>query len=396
MVFTPEFFQNPYPTYAHLRRNDPVARTTIPFTDVDVWLVSRFEDVRAAFADNRLSSDYSNAPAHFHAAHLAFGGDTVGARTMLNLDAPDHTRVRKLAAATFTERRVAQWQETIAGIVDGLLDAVPAKEPVDVLDAIAAPLSVRMICTVLGTPPADSVRLRAWGDAIFTADPGQRHLIPQALDGLIGYSADLIAAKRRAPADDLLTELIEASGAPGLLTGNELLATVTGLVVAGYESTIAMVGDLFLALIDHPDQLALLRQDPSLADAAIEVVLRYDGPQASSFWRFATEGLELAGTPIAAQDVVVLLVGSAHRDPARYPDPDTFHILREDKKHLAFGHGIHRCLGSQLARRNTRTLLTRTLERFSSWSLAIPRESVSYKPNLIVRGPAALPVTFDH
>ncbi|MEV4378186.1 cytochrome P450 [Streptosporangium sp. NPDC049644] len=315
---------------------------------------------------------------------------------MLNLDPPDHTRIRKLAAATFTERRIAQWQTAMRSITDSLLDAVPAKEPVDLLDAIAAPLAVQVICAVLGAPPGDSVSLREWGDLIFTADPAHRHLAVEAMESLIAYSGDLIAHKKKDPGSDLLSELIEASRGPGLLGEDELLATVLGLVVAGYESTIAMVGDIFLALLDHPDQLALLRRDLGLADAAIEEVLRYDGPQASSFWRFPTEDVKIGGVPVAAQETVLLLVGSAHRDPARYPDPDRFDILREDKRHLAFGHGIHRCLGAQLARRNTRTLLTRTLERFPAMSLAVDRADIEYKPNLIVRGPAFLPLILDH
>ncbi len=394
-VFTSEFFQDPYPTYRFLRENHPVCRTTIPFTDVDVWLVSRYDDVKEGLADARLSSDYANASPAFHAASLAFGSGTVGSRTMLNLDPPDHTRLRRLAASIFTDRRIAQWQTAMRAAAETLLGSLPGKEPVDVLERIAAPLSVEVICTVLGAPPGDSAQLREWGDLIFTADPNLRHLAFEAVESLVAYTSDLIAEKKRHLGTDLMSDLIRASRTPGMLSEDELLATMVGLIVAGYESTIALVGDLFLALLDHPEQHALLRKDISLADAAIEEVLRYDGPQASSFWRFPTTDMEMAGVRIAAHETVLLLVGSAHRDPARYPDPDDFDILRKDKRHLAFGHGIHRCLGAQLARRNARTLLTMTLERFPHMSLAVPRADIVYKPNLIVRGPAFLPLAFD-
>ncbi|WP_283134986.1 cytochrome P450 family protein [Rhizohabitans arisaemae] len=391
-VFTPEFFQHPYPMYQKLREEHPVHRTRFPFTDVDVWLVSRYEDVREGLRDARLSSDYRNAPPAFHAAGLAFGGDTVAARTMLNLDAPDHTRVRKLATATFSARRIAEWAESIETIVAELLDAVPAGEAVDVLDRVATPLSVKVICEIIGAPPSDAATLRNWADAIFAADPAQRPQAAKAVDSLIDYSAALIADKKRHLDTDLISDLIRAT--PELISEDELLATVLGLVVAGYETTIALAGDIFLALLDHPEQAALLRRDPSLIEAAIEEVLRYDGPTASSFWRFPTEDLEIAGIPIATGEPVLFLIGSAHRDPARYPDPDRFDILREDKRHLAFGHGIHHCLGAQLARLESRILLTRTLERFPSMALAIPRADVVFKPSLIVRGPAFLPVVF--
>ncbi|MET8047288.1 cytochrome P450 [Streptosporangium sp. NPDC005286] len=395
-IFTPDFFQNPYPTFEWLRENHPVYRTTIPFTDVGVWLVSRYEDVREGFADARLSSDYRTASSDFTDASLAFGAGTVAERSMVNLDPPDHTRLRKLAAATFTGRRIAQWETTIQKITGALLDAVPAGEPVDIIDNIATPLSVEVICDILGAPPGDRARLREWGDLIFTADPGERHLVHGAIESMIAYTGDLILQKKDSLSDDLLSELIRASQTPGVLSEDELLSTVIGLIVAGYETSIRLVGDAFLVLLDHPEQLSLIRRNMALVDSAIEEVLRYDGPQASSLWRFSSTDMEIAGVKIPAHEPVLLLVGSAHRDSDHYPAADSFDISREDKRHLAFGHGIHRCLGSQLARLETRVLLGETLKRFSRISLAVSREEVVYKPSLVVRGPAYLPLIFEN
>ncbi|MCT2582975.1 cytochrome P450 [Actinophytocola gossypii] len=353
--------------------------------------MSRYADVRAGFADPRLSSDYRYALPDFRAAGLAFGAGTVAERTMLNLDPPDHTRLRRLAGGAFTSARIAQWDATIQGTVDGLLDALPVGEPVDVMARVAAPLSVRAICAVLGAEPGDEADLRRWGDVVFTADPAEQAEIPKATARLLEYAENLVARKRERPGDDPLSELVRASDS-AMLSSDELVATAVGLVVAGYESTIRLVGDLLLALLDHPDQLAALRDGGYTTADAVEETLRYDGPQSSSLWRFTTEELEIAGTAIPAHEPVLLLVGSAHRDERHYPDPDVFDLGRADKRNLAFGHGIHHCLGAALARLESRILLDSMLARYSSISLAVPRAEIFYKPSMVVRGPGELPL----
>ncbi|GAA2845824.1 cytochrome P450 [Streptosporangium fragile] len=394
-VFTPEFFQNPYPTYEWLRENHPVYRTTIPSTDVGVWLVSRYEDVRDGFLDARLSNDYRTASPDFTEASLAFGAGTPAERSMVNLDPPDHTRLRKLAAAAFTGRRVAQWGTTIQAITDSVLDTVPVNEPVDVMESIATPLAVEMICDIVGAPPGDRADLREWGDLMFTADPAERHLSHGAIESMLAYMGDLIVRKKNDLSNDLLSELIRASRTPGMLTEDELLTTVFGIIVAGYETSIRLIGGAFLALLDHPGQQALLRRDVTLVDAAVEEVLRYDGPTTATMWRFPTADAEIAGVRVPAREPILFLVGSAHRDPAQYPSPDSFDVLREDKRHLAFGHGIHRCVGAQLARLEAKIAIGRALERFPKMTLAVRRDEVVFKPSLIMRGPARLPTVFE-
>ncbi|MFI6040933.1 cytochrome P450 [Nocardia sp. NPDC051321] len=395
-MFTPEFFQNPYPFYAWLRDNAPVHPITIPGVNIRVWLVSRYDDVRAGFADPRLSSDYRSALPEFRAARLAFGAGTVGERTMVNLDPPDHTRIRGLAAATFTAARIAQWEATIRATVDELLDALPVGEPVDVMARLAAPLSIRAICAVLGAEPNDEDDLRRWADLVFTADPTELAKVPEAIDCLLGYADKLIARKRNRPGDDLLSALITASDDSNELSSDELVGTAMGLMVAGYQSTIQLIGDTLLALLDHPDQLSALREGKHTAADAIEETLRYDGPQVSSLWRFATEDMTIAGTAIPAHEAVLLLVASAHRDERQYPNPESFDPGRADKRHLAFGYGIHRCLGAALARLESRVLLESLLARYSRLELAVPRVEVRYKPSLVVRGPGELPLVLHH
>ncbi|MCM6778888.1 cytochrome P450 [Nocardia sp. CDC159] len=391
-MFTPEFFRNPYPYYAWLRDNRPVHPVPVPFVNIRVWLVSRYADVRAGFADPRLSSDYRSARPEFRAAGLAFGAGTVGERTMVNLDPPDHTRIRSLAAGTFTAARIAQWEAAIRATVAELLDALPVDEPVDMLARVAAPLSVRVICAILGAHRRDEADLRRWGDLVFTADPTELAQVPAATASLLGYAEELVARKREHPGDDLLSALITASDDTGVLSSDELIGTSVGLVVAGYETTIRLIGAMLLALLDHPAQLAALRDGRHTTADAVEEALRYDGPQASSLWRFATEDLEISGTTIPTSEPVLLLVGSAHRDERHYPNPDVFDIGRADKRHLAFGHGIHHCLGAALARLVSRVLLESLLARYSQLSLAAPRDEIRYKPSLVVRGPDELPL----
>lgn len=391
-MFTPAFFRDPYPFYALLRDTAPVLPVALPPAGVRVWVVSRYADVRAGFADPRLSSDYATALADFRAAGLAFGAGTLAERTMVNLDPPDHTRVRRLAAGTFTSARIARWDAAIHATVDDLLDALPTGEPVDLMATVAAPLSIRTIRAVLGAEPGDEADLRRWGDLVFTADPAELPEVPEAAARLLGYAGELVADKRARPGDDLLSELVAATDGSGSLSTDELTATAVGLVVAGYESTIRLIGDLLVALLDHPDQLAALRAGRYTTADAVEETLRYDGPQSSSLWRFATEDLEIAGTTVPAHEPVLLLVGSAHRDGRHYPDPDSFDLGRADKRHLAFGHGIHHCLGAALARLQSRILLESLLARYSRISFAGPRAEIPYKPSLVVRGPDELPL----
>lgn len=394
-IFTPEFFQNPFPGYAWLREFAPVHPVNIPSTPVRVWLISRHADVQAAFLDQRLSSDYRWAKPDFHAAGLAFGSGTVFERAISNLDPPEHAKMRRLAAYAFTPKRIQQWEKDIRKIAGELLDRIPPGEPIDVMDQLAAPLSVRSIAAVLGVPPPDHASLRKWGDLVFTANPDEMKMVPDALKALLSLTNELIVLKRKEPADDLLSTLIAATDGDECISADELVAVSMSVLIAGYETTIRLIGDTLLALLDHPEQLALLQNGQYTVDTAIEEVLRYYGPQTSALWRFTNQDTEIAGTTIPAHEPVLLLVASAHRDAQRYADPDTFDITRTDKRHLAFGHGIHHCIGAALARMESKVLVTCLIERNIRISLAIPRAQIYFKPSLVLRGPDVLPMIFS-
>ncbi|MEU8271269.1 cytochrome P450 [Sphaerisporangium sp. NPDC049002] len=389
--FTEPYFQNPYPTYEWLRDNHPVHPVTVPGTDVRVWLVSRYDDVRAAFTDERISNDAAWATQEFREAGLVLGAGGDIDRSMSTVDPPAHTRYRKLTASTFTAARVQQWERSVKEIVDKLLDDVRPGRVVDLLDRFATPMAVSVICEVMGIPSADRKLLREWGDVIFTADPGRRGEAVDAAASLAGYIRELIAVKRNDLSDDLMSALIQAHDDEGL-TETELMASCAGLVIAGYETTIGLTGTAVLTLLDNPEAMRELRDDPSLLGAMVEEVLRYDGAATTSLWRFAKEDIEISGTKIPAHDAMFLLIGSANRDPRQFTDPDTFDLHRAAKQSLAFGHGIHRCVGAALGRLELKVSVGAVLERFSDIELAVDRDEIRYKPLVGIRGPMSLPL----
>ncbi|GAA4211184.1 cytochrome P450 family protein [Microbispora amethystogenes] len=397
--FTAPYFQNPHPTYEWLRDHHPVHPVTVPGTGVRVWLISRHDDVRAAFTDERISNDARWATERFRKAGLVLGAGGDIDRSMSTVDPPEHTRYRKLAASTFTAARVRRWEHIVQEIVDDLLDDLlddlsgdPRPEAaVDLLDRFATPMAVSVICEVMGIPSADRKSLREWGDVIFTADPARRGEAVDAAAALAGYMRELIAAKRKRLSPDLMSALILAHDGEGL-TETELVASCAGLVIAGYETTIGLTGTAVLTLLDNPGALRELRDDPSLAGAMVDEVLRYDGAATTSLWRFAKEDIEIRGTTIPAHDAMFLLIGSANRDPRRFADPDTFDLHRADKQSLAFGHGIHRCVGAALGRLELRVSVAAVLERFSGIELAVDRSEIRYKPLVGIRGPMSLPL----
>ncbi|WP_405151140.1 cytochrome P450 [Sphaerisporangium sp. NBC_01403] len=389
--FTEPYFQNPYPTYEWLRDNHPVHPVTVPGTDVRVWLVSRYDDVRAAFTDERISNDATWATKEFREAGLVLGAGGDIDRSMSTVDPPAHTRYRRLVASTFTAARVQHWERTVKEIVDRLLDDLRPGGVVDLLDRFATPMAVSVICEVMGIPSADRKSLREWGDVIFTADPARRGEAVDAAAALAGYIRELIAVKRNDLSDDLMSALILAHDGEGL-TETELVASCAGLVIAGYETTIGLTGTAVLTILDNPQAMRELRDDPSLMSAMVEEVLRYDGAATTSLWRFAKEDIEIGGTRIPAHDALFLLIGSANRDPRQFADPDTFDLHRVTKQSLAFGHGIHRCVGAALGRLELRVSVAAVLERFSGIELAVDRNEIRYKPLVGIRGPMSLPL----
>lgn len=358
-----ELIADPYSVYARLREAGPVHRIT--GTDgLPAWLVTRYSDVRQAIADPRLSLDKRNAtPGGYHGLALPPALDA----NLLNMDPPDHTRIRRLVSQAFTPRRIALLREPIRKTADLLLDAIAPHGHADLIGSYAAPLPITVICELLGVAPRDRQDFRSWTDALVAPDPARPEKAKEAVRAMLGFFTGLLAAKRAAPADDLLSALIAVRDDEDRLTEDELMSLAFLILFAGYENTVHLIGNATLALLSHPDQLAALRADPGLLGSAVEELARYDGPAPLAIRRFPTEDVTIGGVGIPAGETVLLSLAAAHRDPRRFTDPDRLDLGRDATAHLALGHGIHYCLGAPLARMETEIALVALLEGSLSW-----------------------------
>ncbi|MER5807265.1 cytochrome P450 [Streptomyces sp. NPDC002033] len=381
-----DFTADPYPVYAALRERGPVHRVHVPGTG-DVWLVLGRDEVRAALTDPRLCNDIRHS-----ATWKSDGGNAIGLN-MLQTDAPHHTRLRRLVAREFTAGRVEAMRPRVRQIADGLLDALPAAGTADLVAGYALPLPLTVICELLGVPSSDQPLFHTWSTELVA--PSSPAAAGAAAADMSAYFAALVAAKADDPGPDLMTALVLASAEEDGLSPEELLGMAFLLLVAGHETTVNLISSGVLALLRHPGQLAALRADPSLIDGAVEEMLRYDGPVTAAAFRHAAESVEIAGVRIPAGDSVMLSLAAASRDPGHFPEPDRFDIRRSAQGHLAFGHGIHHCLGAPLARLEGRIAVETLLRRLPDLALAIAPESVERRPGAMLRGVSALPVRWS-
>ncbi|MFC9391988.1 cytochrome P450 [Streptomyces sp. NPDC057027] len=379
-----DFTANPYPYYAKLREAGPVHEVRMP-DGFQFWLIVGHEEARAALADQRLAKSPSvigvRPPEE----------DVIGVH-LLSADAPDHTRLRRLVTAEFTGRRVESLRPRIERLTHELADAMEPAGRADLVDAYAFPLPITVICELLGVPAEDRDTFRGWSNELVTPT-GERGIL-DALEGFGGYLDGLIEDKRAAgPADDLLSGLIAARAEDGdRLSGPELRAMAYLLLIAGHETTVNLISNTVRNLLTHPEQLAALRADPDLLDGAIEESLRYDGPVETATFRVTREPVTIGDTVIPAGQSVIVGIGASDRDPARFPEPDRFDIRRDTRGHLAFGHGIHYCLGAPLARLEGRIALRTLLDRFPLLELDQEPASLDWLPGMLMRGTRRLPV----
>ena len=380
-----EYFQDPYSVHERLRGQRPVSPVILPGGGAPVWLVTGYAEVRAALADPRLSK---SPPGWDPDPDSIFGALDVH---MLNSDPPDHGRLRRLVSKAFTARRVAELRPRITAITTALLDEIQAEREVDLLASFAFPLPITVICELLGIPVADRDNFRAWSASIVsntvTADVFMEHAT-----AMVGYFRALLAAKRREPADDLLSALVMARDEGDGLRESELISMVFLLLVAGHETTVNLIAGGVLALLLNPGELGRLRADPSLRSAAVEELLRYTSPVNHATYRFATEPIEIGGARIGRGEPVVVALSSANRDPGRFADPERLDLGRDSSGQLAFGHGIHYCLGAPLARLEAGIAFGALLERFGSMTLAVPFGSLRWRPSTLIHGLESLPV----
>ncbi|MFJ3303789.1 cytochrome P450 [Streptomyces sp. NPDC086549] len=376
--------EDPHSVYARLRELGPVHRVRLPAPEeLETWLVVGYEEARAALADPRLSKDGGRFGVRF------FDEELIGKHLLL-ADPPQHTRLRGLITRAFTMRRVEELRPRIQQITDRLLDEMLPHGRADLIDALAYPLPITVICELLGVPELDRAEFRKLSTE--TVAPTSAESEYEAFVGLADYLTELIEDKRSAgPSDDLLSDLIRTTAEDGdRLSPQELRGMAFILLIAGHETTVNLIGNTVLALLGHPDQLAALRADMTLLDAAIEESLRYQGPVENATYRYAVEPLDIAGTAVAQGDIVLVTLSAADRDATRYADPVRFDIRRDTRGHLAFGHGIHFCLGAPLARLEARTALRSLLERAPA--LALDGAPGDWLPGMLMRGVRSLPV----
>ncbi|MGW7051580.1 cytochrome P450 family protein [Streptomyces sp. NPDC054887] len=386
-----ELAANPYPYYAKLREAGPAH--LIRTAEVDrVWLIVGHDEARRALADPRLSKDWRTSDL------WQAGAEPLNAN-MLETDPPHHTRLRKLVAGEFTPRRIEALRPRIQHVTDELLDAMTSGESrtADLVEALAFPLPMTVICELLGVPDLDRASFRAWSNEIVA--PTGADAEGEAVRAMGAYLAELVEDKRAsAPGDDLLSALIRTQAEDGdRLTADELIGMAFLLLIAGHETTVNLISNGVRALLSHPDQLAALRADPALVDSAVEEMLRYDGPVENATFRFAREPVEIGGLVIPAGDPVLVSLAAGDRDPARFPDPDRFDITRtaaagKGPGHLAFGHGPHFCLGAPLARMEARIAVRALLERCPGLAAAPDDGPLDWLPGLLMRGVRRLPV----
>jgi cytochrome P450 len=388
--FDPEFRANPYPTYKRLVEEAPVLRS--PLGGV---ILSRYRDCEAVLKNHRLwSSDMRNATEGGYEPNLdMFDID----RPFLFLDPPDHTRLRGLVSRAFTPRVVEEFRPRIQVIVDDLLDNVAHKGTIEIIEDFAYLLPVVVISEMLGVPPEAHKEFKEWSaelasslDPVASMQPEVVERQRRAIELFDELFKELIADRRREPMDDLLGGLVQAEEEGDKLTEGELLSTCRVLLIAGHETTVNLIANGVHQLLRHPNELEKLKADPSLVASAVEEVLRFD-PPVQLDGRIALEDTEFDGVPVPKGHSVTTLIGAANRDPERFPDPERFDITRGDDRHLAFGFGIHYCMGAPLARIEGQVALATIVRRCEGMTLMT--ENPSYK-NLVLRGLESLEVEF--
>ncbi|MGG4092124.1 cytochrome P450 family protein [Paenibacillus lautus] len=384
-LFTKEFTHNPYPVYEKLRQSDPILNLQFPDGRFG-WLISNYEEAVEALKDVRFSKDVAKA--------MGQEQTSVFSTNMLFSDPPDHKRLRGLVQKGFTPQRIADMRDHIQEIADNLLDAVSSKETIDLIDEYAFKLPIIVISEILGVPTEDQDKFRIWSNSIIGASNQEMNeQVVQHMNEFIAYLKDWFAKVREQPGDDMISQLVIAENQGDRLSEQELYGLVTLMIIAGHETTVNLIGNGVLALLEHPKQRKLLQEQPELIHGAIEEMLRYNGPVEFSTSRWATEDMDFHGVHMKKGDLVVIALNSANRDASQFEDPDIFDITREKSQHLAFGKGIHLCLGAPLARLEGEIAINTLLHRYPNFELQRDIDELEWRPGMIVRGVKEIPIS---
>lgn len=380
---------HPAPELADLRAHQPVAQVTFANGSTG-WLVTRYADVRQVLIDQRFSrAEATNAGENSGLAMVA-------ADSILGMDPPEHTRLRRLVAGAFTARRVEGLRPKVTGLVDELLEALQRlPRPVDLVEHFSLPLPVRVICELLGVPAKDQHIFHSWSDTLLSDAARDPEEVRAAMGKLAAYFGELIAAKRAAPADDLMTALIAARDEGDRLSEKELVNLGFGLLIAGHETTANQINMFLVTLLHFPEEYAGLVGAPEMIPQAVEELMRFvQLGEGAGLPRVTTEDVELSGVTIPAGSVVVTSMAAANRDDTVYPEADRLDLSRDVAQHLGFGAGVHHCLGAQLARMELQEALRGLLRHMPGVRLAVPDSELRFKSGMIIRSLESLPVTW--
>ena len=397
-VTAPGFKADPFPFYARLRAEAPVLQVHVPRMG-PAWLVTRYDDVSAVLKDDRLLKNQRDAltPEQLRKARTMPRMFAALERGLLGLDGADHDRLRALVHKAFTPRRIEQMREQIQLLADELLDAAERRGgAMDLIADYALPLPLTIIGRIIGVPERDNRRFSTWSTTLIGAASRRNPLgaVPSVLR-FLRYLRTLIAERTERPRDDLISALAKARDGDDRLTADEVLTMIVLLLTAGHETTVNLIGSGTLALLQHPDQLARLRDDPALRTPGIEELVRYVVPAEQATQRYAREDVVIAGVPVPRGSLVMAVLASANRDGNHFDDPDMLDVGRTANRHLSFGQGIHYCLGASLSRLEGQIAIGTLLRRAPGLRLTVAPDQLRWRGGFILRGLEALPVTLS-
>ncbi|MEO8609871.1 MAG: cytochrome P450 [Chloroflexota bacterium] len=390
------FKANPFPFYAQLRDEAPVYRTTI--NKKPLWLITRYQDVASALKDERFVKNHDHTlppdqapkpdwlPNFFH----------IMDNHMLDMDVPDHTRLRGFVHKAFTPSRVEQMRLRVQQLADELLDTAAQAKHFDLIEGYALPIPVTIISEVLGVPVQDRAKFHQWTKGLMSSldQPMQLLVKIPTFIGFLNYIRKLCQMRQNDPQDDLISLMAQTNEHGERMTNDELQGMVVLLLIAGHETTVNLIASGTLALLENPDQFDLLHQNPTLIKSATEELLRYYPPIETATERYAREDVTIEGVTIPRGEQVMAVIASANRDAAQFENPDTLDLTRENNKHLSFGQGIHYCVGAPLARLEGHIALNTLVARMPTLRLDVPAEALRWRSGLTFRGLETLPVTF--
>jgi cytochrome P450 len=395
-IVSAEFKADPFPFFSLLRASEPVYRTTLP-DKTPLWLLSRYDDVAALLRDERFKKNRRHALTKEQLRKLPWTPPMFRPleRNMLDLDPPDHTRLRSLVHKAFTPSLVEQMRSRTQAIADELLDRIVWTGEMDLIKDFALPLPMTIITEILGVPRKDHDKFHKWSQAVVSlTSPSPTLRVLPSVWKFIRYLRQFFKLRRRDPKDDLVSALIKAEEAGDKLNEDELLAMVFLLLIAGHETTVNLIGNGTLALIENPNEMNKLLSEPSLVKPAVEELLRYTSPVFTTTERYAREDTTIHGVTIPQGEMTLGVIGSANRDETAFENPNELQITREPNRHLSFGQGIHFCLGAPLARMEAQIAFTTLLQRVPNLRLTKPSSSLHWRPSIFLRGLAALPLKF--